>query len=118
VTPIRAVCIFAPQTSSSGVFIDHAVHTTWRDAKEESRTPKLLEVAKVAMPIWLWHDANTQAFSFKQTSYYSSSECRMVHVGISAEEYHVSTIPTTQIHFFACCGKPIGLYDCSFFQSM
>ena len=82
VTPIGTVRVLASEATGSGVFVDHAVHASRRDAEEEPRSPQLLEVAEVAVPIGLRHDADPQT------------------------------------HFFACCGKPIGLYNCSFFQSM
>ena len=107
VPPVGTVCILAPEAAGSGVFVHHAVHASGRDAEEETGTSQLLEVAKIPVPVGLGHDSYAQALCLEQTPYDSGSEGRMVHIGICAEENHISLFPPTQVHLFPGRRQPI-----------
>ncbi len=84
-TSVRAVGILGAQTAIGRVFIHHRVHTTRSDAEEETRSPQLLEIAEVAVPVGLWHDSHPIAGIFQYASDDGSPERRMVNVGIARE---------------------------------
>ena len=96
VTPIGAVGVLRAQTPIGGVLVDHRVHTAWRDAKEESGSPQLLEVAEVAVPIRLRHDGHAIACCLECAPDDSCSEGRVVDISISGEQNDVELIPSSE----------------------
>ena len=105
---VRAISIFRAQALVGGIFVDHRVHAAWRNAEEQSRTAKLLEVAIVAVPVGLWHNGHTQPLSFKGASYNGRSKRRVVYVGIAGKENDIGLVPTAYVHLFAGGGQPVG----------
>ena len=99
VTAIGRIGILGTQTLAGGVFVHHRVHRPWRDAKEQTRTTKLLEVAKVAVPVGLRNDSDTIAMSLKGATYDGSTKRRVVNIGIGREEYDIELVPATQVTF-------------------
>ena len=52
-TPSRGVGIVTATTTSSSVMIDHGVHGSGRDPKEQARCTELAEIAQVVLPVGL-----------------------------------------------------------------
>ena len=74
VSSVGAVGVFASESACSRVLVDHRVHAAWRDAEEETRTAQLAEVAQVAMPVGLRHNAHPQALRLQQAAYDGDAE--------------------------------------------
>ena len=105
--PVRAIGIFGAQAPIGGIFVDHRVHAPWRDAEEEARTPQLLEVAPVAMPVGLWHDGHTEACRLEGAANDGSTKGGMVHVGIAGEEDDIHVVPSSQLQLLLRRGQKI-----------
>ena len=108
VAPVGAIGILRAQAAVGGVFVDHRVHTSRRDAEEEARAAKLLEVAEVAVPVGLRHDGHAIAVSLEHTPDDGHPERRMVHIGIAREEDDVERVPSPQFQLFLGGGQEVG----------
>ena len=94
VAPVGTIRIFGTQTAVGSVLVYHRVHATWSNTEEETGSAKFLEVAEVAMPVWLWHDGHAIACCLQRPSDDSSAKRRMVDVGISREQDDIYFIPS------------------------
>ena len=108
VSAVGTVGIFRTQPSRGGVFVHHGIHTSRCHRKEEAWPPQFLEVAEVAMPVGLRHDANAEALVFEQAADDGGAERRVVNVGVGREENDVGLFPASQVHFFAGGWQPVG----------
>ena len=108
VTSIGAVSVFRTQATGSGVAIHHRVHISRRDAEEKAWAAEALEVAIVAVPRGLGHNANAKPFGFKQSSNDCCSKGRVVDIGIAGEKNDVGLCPTAKLHFALRSGEPVG----------
>ena len=107
VPSVGAVSVLGAQAAVSGVFVDHRVHASRRYAEEKPRTPQLLKVAKVAMPVRLRDNGNAIPLSFQQTPDNGGSKRRMIHIGVAAEQDDVGRIPSAQLHFLFRRWQPV-----------
>ena len=85
VPAVRTVGIFRAQAAVGGILVDHRVHASRSNAEEETRTPQLLEVPVVAVPVGLWDDGHAIACCFQCSSDDGSPERGMVNIGIARE---------------------------------
>ena len=113
VTAVGTVGIFASESSCGGVFVHHRVHAAGCNAEEQTWSSQALEVAVVSVPVGLRHYGHSQSLSLHYATYHRCSERRVIHIGIGAEEYHVSAIPAAQVHFASGGGEPIGQLVCA-----
>ena len=97
-TPVRTVGILGAQASVSCVFIDHGVHTSRSNAKEQSGPSQLLEVTVVSVPVWLGYNGHPIACCFECASDDSCSKGWVVHIGIGREEDDIYLCPASQLH--------------------
>ena len=104
---VRAIGILAAQTTVGGVFVDHRVHATGGNAKEETGTAQLAEIAEVAVPVGLGHDGHAPPSMLYHTADDGSAERGVVDIGIAREQDAIEVIPSTQLHFFLRRGKPV-----------
>ena len=69
------------------------------DAEEQSRTPQFLEVAEVAVPVWLRDDGYTIACRLEHSSDNSRPKRRMVDIGVAREQDDIQFIPSPEFQF-------------------
>ena len=99
VAAVRRVGVFRAQALGGGVFVDHRVHTTGRNAEEQPRLPQLLEVAEVAVPVGLWDNGDAVAGSLEGAADDGSTERGVVNIGIAGKQDDVHLIPSPQFQF-------------------
>ena len=107
VAAVGAVGILGTQTAIGRVLVDHRVHHAGRDAEEHPRTAQLLEVAVIAVPVRLRHDADAIPLGLDQPAYHRGAKRGMIHVGIGGKEDDVGPVPPAQFHFLARRGQEV-----------
>jgi len=81
--------------------VDHRVHGTGGDSKEESWAAEFEKIAMVTVPIGLGDDGYAEALGLEDASDNGCSELGVVDIGIPGEEDDVHCVPATQGEFFA-----------------
>jgi len=74
---------------------------------EQAGLAHLLKVAQVVLPIGLWYDSHTQAFTFQNTADDGSAESRVVYISVPGNDDHVQFIPPSCFHFCPGDGQPL-----------
>ena len=92
VTTVWAVGVLGAQSAGSRILVNHRVHAAWCDAEEQARTPQLLEVAVVAVPVGLRHNGDAVACSLKRPSDDGCAERRVIDIGIAREQDDVNAV--------------------------
>src|SRR5690606_4068507 len=82
-----------------GVAVDHRVHVAGGDAIEQVGLAQLHEVV-FAAPVRLGNDADAIALGFQQTANDRHAERRMVDIGVSSNNDHITAVPAELIHLF------------------
>ena len=114
---VRAVFIDGPQASVGRVLVYHRVHAARGYTEEEPRTPQLLEVAVVAVPVGLRHDGHAIACGFEATPHDGHAERRVIDVGITREQDDVELVPPLQCAFLLRRREEIRQFICFCVQS-
>ena len=97
-----------PSKTRRCIFVHHRVHTTWRDAEEQTRTTEFLEVTEVTMPVGLGNDGHPIAVGFEYPTDDGCAKRRMIHIGITREQDYIHVIPSPQFHLLLCGREEIG----------
>jgi hypothetical protein len=82
------------------VAVHHRVHVAGRDAEEQARRAKPLEVSS-GSPVGLRDDADAKTLCLEHAAHYTHAKARMIDVGVARHENHVALIPAERIHLVA-----------------
>ena len=108
VTRVRAVGVVVSHASVGGIAVHHAVHVARRYGEEEAWPPQLLEIAEIAMPVWLRHYRYLISSRLYDTPHGGSAEGRVIHVGVAREKDDIKLCPPAQLTFLLRCRQEVG----------
>ena len=80
---VRTIGILRAQATVGGIFVDHRIHTAWRDAEEETWTTEFLEVAEVSVPVGLRYDSHFIACGLQDPPDDGNTEGGVIDIGIT-----------------------------------
>ena len=109
VPAVGAVCVFRAQAPVGRVLVNHRVHASRGYAKEQARTPQLLEVAVVTVPVGLRNNRHAQPLSLERAADYGRAERRMVDIRVGREQDYVKFVPSPQLRLLLCGWQPCRL---------
>ena len=89
-----SVGVIAAQPFVGGVMVDHGVHVAGGNPEEKARSPQLLEVAEVVLPVGLRQNGHAQSFALEHTTDDRRTERRMVHVSVTVHDNDIHVVPT------------------------
>ncbi|MNY33898.1 hypothetical protein D3C86_1681980 [compost metagenome] len=94
--------------------VHHRIHTACRYSEKVFGLPQFLEIPQIVPPVRLGNDPDLKTLAFNDPANYSSTESRMIHVGITGNQDDIQFIPPPLLNFFFSQRQPVCYWSFKF----